>query len=66
MLMLLPMTPQFLYPESDQIKGFGYIYRNDYEKLGLSKEIVEEFVKENLPTHKIERVVGDGNCMLTL
>lgn len=22
MLMLLPMTPQFLYPESDQIKGF--------------------------------------------
>lgn len=26
--------------------------------------MVGEFVKENLPTHKIETVVGDGNCML--
>ena len=30
----------------------------------LSKEIVAEFVKENLPTHKIEIGAGDGICML--
>ncbi len=44
---------------------FYYIYfRPTPEDIVLSREIAEDFIKENFPSHTIKSVPGDGYCII--